>query len=245
MSGKPDGMKNTEPDPETDRYAYSRAALARLVLSYERRQLAEQAAAGVPTDDTYATTGILVTEAQQLVELAREVLTRSVIYERTNGTSWEEIGEALGMTRQSALERFKAAMDEWELSLVEPFQTDENWLIPFMRIHGAAYEPTWNGRLLDQWVRETLPAYRDREYPVSGHLQPLSAGEEMHQVQAAIRHLHSSGAGPAERAAVYERKAALLDRIAIEDGTPEAAEQAAETRAHAAQLRAQAEGERS
>ncbi|MET9915294.1 hypothetical protein ABZZ74_53310 [Streptomyces sp. NPDC006476] len=236
-------MKNTDPDPETDRYAYSRAALARLVLSYEQRQLAMQAAANVPTDDTYATPGILVTQAQRLVDLAREVLTRSVIYERTNGTSWEEIGEALGITRQSAHERFKAAMDEWELSLVEPFQEDENWPVPCMRIHAAAYEPTWTGRWLDQWVRETLPAYRDQEYPVSGHLQPLSADEEMHQVDAAIRHLHSSGAGPAERAAVYERKAALLDRIAVEDGTPEAAEQAAETRARAAQLRAQAEGE--
>ncbi|MER5511545.1 hypothetical protein ABT052_40470 [Streptomyces sp. NPDC002766] len=237
-------MRNTEPDPENDRYAYSRAALARIVLSFEQQQLAVQAAAGVPTDDAYATPGSLVTEAQQLVDLARDVLTRSVIYERTKGTSWEEIGEALGITRQSAHERFKAAMDEWELSLVQPFQKDESWPIASMRIHEAAYEPTRTGRQLDQWVRETLPAYRDQEHPVSGHLRPLSAVEEMNQVLAAISHLHSSGAGPAERAAVYERKAALLDRIAAEDGTPEAAEQAAETRARAAQLRAQAEGER-
>ncbi|MFI9824586.1 hypothetical protein ACIHFC_29655 [Streptomyces sp. NPDC052013] len=234
-------MTDAERTPDTDRYAYSRAALARLVLSFEQKQLAVQAAAGVPTDDAYATPGSLVTEAQQLVQLAREVLTRSVIYERTKGTSWEEIGEALGITRQSAHERFKAAWDEWELSLVEPFEKDEDWPIPSMRIHEAAYEPTRTGRQLDQWVRETLPAYRNQEHPVSGHLRPLSTVEEMNQVLAAISHLHSSGAGPAERAAVYERKATLLDRIAVEDSQPAAAEQAAEARARAVQLRAEAE----
>jgi hypothetical protein len=40
-----------------------------------------------------------------------------------------------------------------------------------------------------------------------------------------------------ERAAVIERKAALLERIAVEDGRPECAQQADEARAYAPVLR--------
>ncbi|WP_329129321.1 hypothetical protein OG727_34170 [Streptomyces caniferus] len=82
---------------------------------------------------------------------------------------------------------------------------------------------------------------REDEHPVTDHLPPLDAIEEMNQVLAAIQHLSESDAGPAERAAVYERKANLLDRIAIEDGRPAAAEQAADARARAARLRAEAD----
>ncbi|GAA3808323.1 hypothetical protein ACFQ0G_53490 [Streptomyces chiangmaiensis] len=48
----------------------------------------------------------------------------------------------------------------------------------------------------------------------------------MNQVLAAIQHLLAHDADPADRAAVYDRKAALLERIATEDGRPEAAEDA-------------------
>ncbi|MFC8919506.1 hypothetical protein ACFT5C_27445 [Streptomyces sp. NPDC057116] len=59
----------------------------------------------------------------------------------------------------------------------------------------------------------------------------------MNQVLAAIQHLMDTDATDAERAAVIERKANLLERIALEDGTPGAAEQAAEARVHAVRLR--------
>ncbi|MGV4988985.1 hypothetical protein ACVB8X_40870 [Streptomyces sp. NRAIS4] len=47
---------------------------------------------------------------------------------------------------------------------------------------------------------------------------------------------------PVARLRLTERKAALLDRIAIEEGRPEAAVQAEEARALAAQIRAEIEG---
>ncbi|MEU6323877.1 hypothetical protein [Streptomyces sp. NPDC047009] len=56
---------------------------------------------------------------------------------------------------------------------------------------------------------------------------------------AAIQHLTAHEAAPAEWAALYDRKAALLERIAAEDDRPEAAEQADDARARAAQLRDQ------
>jgi hypothetical protein len=62
----------------------------------------------------------------------------------------------------------------------------------------------------------------------------------MVQVLDVIAHLQKTKASPTEQAAVYDRKAALLERIAAEDGKPEAAEQAADVRARAARLRAEA-----
>lgn len=225
----------------TDRYAYSRQALSRLVLSFEQRDLAERAAAGVPTDDAFTRPGELVEEAQTLVELAQGVLRWAVIHERQKGTSWEEIGERLGgITRQSAHERYKEAVEEWQLSLVQPYAPGTaHSPYPAPILHEAALMPTETGRRLDTWARAHVPAYRDTPHPVTAPLPPLSTAEEMVQVLDAITHLQKSDASPTDRAAVYERKANLLERIAVEDGKPEAAEQAADVRARAAQLRAQ------
>lgn len=235
--------EDANPGATADRYAYSRQALSRLVLSFEQRELSERAAAGVPTDDAYAAPGELVEEAQTLVELAQDVLRWAVIHERQKGTSWEEIGERLGgITRQSAHERYKEAVEEWQHALVEPYQPGTA-TSPFRApvLHEAALEPTKTAARLDTWASARFVSARNQPHPVSGPLPPLTTVEEMNQVLAAIQHLTSRDAAPAERAAVYERKANLLDRIAAEDGRPDAAEQAADARARAARLRAEAD----
>lgn len=131
-------------------------------------------------------------------------------------------------------------MEEWQLSLVEPFYPASGSGHRALRIHEAAYHPTQTGRQLDEWAQAHVPGYRDDPHPVTGHLSPLSTAEEMVQVLDAINHLQVT-TSPEERATVYERKASLLERIAAEDGNPKAAEQAAEAGARAAQLRAQAD----
>jgi hypothetical protein len=234
------------PDPETDRYSYSRTALARLALAYELQELADRAIGGVPTvDDSWSQPGERVSAALDLVHQAQEVLTRAVLYERAKHTSWEVIGEALGdITRQSAQERYREAVQEWKDSQQEPYYPAARpGGIRGTRLHPAAIEPTSTGRRLDKWVHQHMtgrPSIDADEHPVSGHLPPLSTAEEMVQVLDAIQYAQAHDAGPAFRATMHERKAALLDRIAVEDGKPEAAVQAQESRALAAQLRAQA-----
>ncbi|AKH86175.1 hypothetical protein AA958_32590 [Streptomyces sp. CNQ-509] len=88
---------------------------------------------------------------------------------------------ARGITRQSAHERYKAAVDEWQLSLVEPYEQAAPGYRP-ARIHEAALEPTRTGQQLDEWARAHVPAARDDEHPVTGHLPRLSTAEEMVQV---------------------------------------------------------------
>ncbi|MFE4678204.1 hypothetical protein [Streptomyces sp. NPDC056723] len=236
-------MADRERDPDSERYAYSRTALARLAFSAELRELADRAAARVPTtNDCWSHPGEPVGDAFDLVKQAQEALTRAVIYERQKGTSWEAIAEQLDIKKQSAHERYKDAVEEWKLGLVEPFyppsRPDEK--IRSLRLHDAAYTPTAAGRRLDAWARERGQG----EHAVTGALPALTTAEEMVQVLDGINHLYGDGrkpADPAARARLTDRKAALLERIAVEDGNPQAAVQAAEARALAAQLRTEAE----
>ncbi|MFD8822091.1 hypothetical protein ACFV1C_07005 [Streptomyces sp. NPDC059605] len=237
-------MMDVEHDPDTERYAYSPKALARLVLSYELRELADRAAAGVPTgSDDYAEPGEEVEHALALVHQAQEVLTRAVLFERAQHTSWETIAEQMDMKRQSAHERYREAEQEWKEALHAPFNPmPPGTRVPtdFLRLHEAAYAPIAAGRRLDEWAQE----HGKGEHAVTGGLPTLSLLEEMGQLLDGLKYLYRDmhkRPDPAARLRLIERKAALLDRIAVEEGRPEAAGQAEEARALAAQLRAEAE----
>lgn len=72
-------------------------------------------------------------------------------------------------------------------------------------------------------MREHIPAQGETEHPVTGHLPALSTAEEMVQVLDALRHLYRdmhTPPNPEARARLTERKAALLDRIAVKNGRP-------------------------
>lgn len=233
-------MPVTGPDTEDDRYAYTHEALARLALSYELRELANRAASGVPTEsDGYAYPGEAAGSALDLVEQAQKVLTRAVIYERAKRTSWEVIADKLDIRKQSAHERYRDAEQEWEAALHEPFVANGEYRE--LRLHWAAHRPTVAGRDLDDWASEH--GYGERA--VTGGLPPLSLLEELNQVLGGLNYLYrdmSSTPDPAARASLQERKAALLDRIAVEEDRPSAALQAAEARALAEKLRTEVAG---
>ncbi|MBD2829901.1 hypothetical protein ID875_21290 [Streptomyces globisporus] len=238
-------MTDAKHDPDTERYAYSPKALARLALSYELRELADRAAAGVPTgSDEYDEPGEEVAEAFALVHQAQEVLVRAVLYERARHTSWEAIAEQLDMKKQSAHERYREAEQTWKDALHEPFNPippGARFPYNYLRLHEAAYEPIKAGRDLDEWAQERGQG----EHAVTGGLPTLSLLDEMGQVLDGLSYLYRDmhkRPDPAARLRLTERKAALLDRIAIEEGRPEAAAQAEEARALAAQLRAEIEG---
>ncbi|MGW0491159.1 hypothetical protein [Streptomyces olivaceus] len=237
-------MTDVEHDPDTERYAYSPKALARLVLSYELRALADRAAGGVPTgSDDYAEPGEEVADALALVHQAQEVLSRAVLFERARHTSWEAIAEQLDVKKQSAHERYREAEQEWKDALHEPFNPippGARFPYEYLRLHEAAYEPIKAGRDLDEWAQERGKG----EHAVTGGLPTLSLLEEMGQLLDGLNYLYRDmhkRPDPAVRLRLTERKADLLDRIAIEEGRPEAAAQAEEARALAAELRAEIE----
>ncbi|WP_306358962.1 MULTISPECIES: hypothetical protein [unclassified Nocardia] len=225
--------------PEDDRYAYSTSALARLVLSEQMREVADHAASLVPTiGDRGLHGGEMVAAARGLLNMAQEAMVRAVLYERSRHTSWETIGEVLEITRQSAHAKFREDEQEWKEALQEPFYESAG-PIRNLRLPEAAFQPTVAGQRLDKWAVKHCD---EEDHSVTGGLPTLSTIEEMNQVLAALTHLYSDMFSPIDQekhARLLERKAGLLDRIATEEGRPEAAQQAAEARARAAELRAQ------
>ena len=50
----------------------------------------------------------VLSNTAQLVNSSEDVLQSAVLYARSNGASWSTIGNALGISKQSAHERFRA-----------------------------------------------------------------------------------------------------------------------------------------
>ncbi|MEV7535374.1 hypothetical protein [Streptomyces hydrogenans] len=175
----PTGDLTPEPPP----HPYTEQALARLMLSDAYREVAETALKRIGTADDSSSTvapGDFVREAAELVRLAEDVQRRAAIYERERRTSWEEIGEALGITRQSAHTKFAEHVKAWREPLENPERLHSDGTPDDRRIpYGARYAPgsaaPANGSaektagLLDEWLRRHAD-WADQEHPVSGGL---------------------------------------------------------------------------
>jgi hypothetical protein len=203
------------------------AALARLALSQAARELSDRARSLVPTtSDSYARGGEFVEHAAGLVAAAQYVLERAVIYERERGRSWETIGEALGITRQSAHERFAEGEERWHDGLDRPY--DKHRELVSSRLPDGADSPRDYMHWLDEWCQRHIEAA-----DVSKGPHQVSAGlvDEEHlttQLISAVtgqsnRLLSRPGGGPfgltphpvAERT-FWERKLRLAERLVTE-----------------------------
>src|SRR6266704_6038762 len=99
---------------------YSRKSQARIALSVAAREVSDEARGLVPADDRGSGVGEIVERAVQLVDRTRDVLERAVVYEREEGASWQDIGAALGISRQTAQERFAEVEQRWRDALRRP-----------------------------------------------------------------------------------------------------------------------------
>lgn len=231
-------MTYTDPYAE-DRAAYARKALSRLVLSDTAADIADRAAALVAPDPSERTPEALemVAAADYLVGLAEDARRAAVVHARQNGASWTDVGDQLDIAKQTAHSTYSPALARWEEALLEPYAAvGASGRGVVARLPEAALRPSETARTLDDWCARR----GDGEDAVSSALPTLSTTEEMSQVLDAIRHAHTTG-DTALRARTQYRKAALLERIAAESGDADASVQAAEARAYADQLAAQAE----
>lgn len=144
--------------PETtpyddDRRAYTREALARLVLSQAARGVAGSARELVVTrHDTYCGPGGRASEAAQLVESAEWTLAWAVVYERERGSSWEEIAGYLGVTAGEAEKRFAPRLARWNEAFDVPYRLDATGRKRVPQLPTAAYDPNSACRSLDLWA---------------------------------------------------------------------------------------------
>lgn len=203
---------------------WPRRALARLALSSAAADLADRATGMVPTSgDEWARGAEHVDQAVQLLDAAREVLHRAVVYARERGVSWADVGQALGgMTRQSAHERHAPTLAEWEAGLDEPWTRHGTVVSP--RLPDGAGDPDRTAARLDQWCTAHLTEkagatlgtnaeradVRDRR--VSAHLPRHTETTESASLLRQLNHLTARGtaATAAQREHYAARKQAVL-----------------------------------
>jgi hypothetical protein len=208
-------MVTTRPDPTV----YSRAARARVAYSVAAKELSNFARTAVQTSsDGYAQAGEFVQNAARMAGEAQHILELAVILEREKGTSWEDIGQALGITKQAAHERFSRVVERWRADLVEPWVPDRGGLLSLQLPDGAEDPWTW-ARRLDEWVsrhREVTDP-DPGELPVSGNLRKASLVEQVSTALAEVRALqereHAGTATRSQRRAWHRRKAELFERL--------------------------------
>ena len=130
------------PDEFTD------AARARIALSAAARDLADAALGLVPTEDesTHHSVQGLIERVDQLAAAVDELRRLAVIHGRERYLSWEDVGAALGVTRQTAHERFAKVVDEWRDNLYDPARHTYSWM------PAGAYNPSETVSRLQSWL---------------------------------------------------------------------------------------------
>ncbi|MET7715581.1 hypothetical protein [Streptomyces sp. NPDC005407] len=183
----------TEPTPyDADRSSYSRQALARLVLSDRAAGLADTSDALVVTRyDAYTAPGGRVSEALTLTRLAESVLADSVVYERERGSSWEDIGQYLGVDAAAAEERFSPHLDRWLTAFDVPYRLDESGRKRIPQLPTAAYDPHDACSRLDLWANLRLGLRADDQAVSAALIADSASGEvadpEVHEMSGWIR----------------------------------------------------------
>ncbi|MFD7233611.1 hypothetical protein [Streptomyces sp. NPDC059881] len=171
-------------------HPYTSAALARLMLSDAHRDVAESALNRIGTEDDSSgmvAPGDFVREAADLISLAEHAQRQAVIYERERGTSWEELGEALGISRQSAHAKFAEYVKAWREPLDRPERrhldgTPDDRRVPYGFRYAPGSAVPANGSAektahdLDAWMRRH-ENWAEQEHPVSGALPRHSTME--------------------------------------------------------------------
>ncbi|MFI1799003.1 hypothetical protein ACH427_16880 [Streptomyces sp. NPDC020379] len=238
-------MTTNDTAPADPPHPFTEAGLARLMLSDAYREIAESALGGIsPGSDSYAHPGEFVEQALRAVRRAEEALRWAVVYERERGTSWDDIGEALGpITRQSAHKRFADQVEQWRAPLDEPETVRLNGTPEDPRIPYPASNPEEAAELLDSWLRDhTAPhdSWARDDRPVSGHL-------ERHNTTSALIITSNYTArllkdqlvpDPHKQADAADLHADLLERLAREGDAPaETPDWIAKDRARAKALR--------
>lgn len=236
----------TDEDPPVDPpHPFTETGLARLMLSHAYQEVADYALGGIsPDPDSYAQPGEFVENARRLARLAEDVLRWAVVYERERGTSWDDIGEALGpITRQSAHKRFADQVEKWRAPLDEPKTVRLNGTAEDPRIPYPANDPEKAAAHLDGWLLDhtaSHDSWAQRDRPVSGHLERHSTLSAMIIIGKYTSRLLKDQMvpDPHKQADAADLHADLLERLDREGGAgADAATQIAKERARAQALR--------
>jgi hypothetical protein len=134
---------------------YTNAMLARLAHAAAAHELSEQLiSAGSADADGYGRGAFLTEATHRISSETRALLAAAVVADRLRGASWAEVGDALGITRQSAHERFGDAEREFREAVLFPHRQPEPVGRGYCVAPYAVEQPDVVRERLDRWVVE-------------------------------------------------------------------------------------------
>jgi hypothetical protein len=197
---------------------YSRRALARLAFSSAAAQLADRARSRVPTnDDSWIKPGELLDEARSLLVAAEELVEKALIFERERGTSWAELGEVLGVSKQAAQQKHAPAVEDWTEGLNQSLTSVDGHLV-FSQVPGEAGDaPEQLAERLDDWaLRHPEKHNKPRgTKPVSEGLELAGSAEQIVLLNRLAKRM-TNERDPDKLRAFHAAKAALMTSLADE-----------------------------
>ncbi|WP_331772124.1 hypothetical protein OG948_52170 (plasmid) [Embleya sp. NBC_00888] len=195
---------------------YTAPSMSRLRISDLAAHTTSRALTLVAVDrdevDVPARALALVETARAIERLAAELLTATVVHARTVGAGWDEIGDAVEVTRPNASIRFGPAAADWLERSAGP---DGLPRVPMYR------SPEHLADYLDRWAAER--GGPERAHPdsraVSAGLRRLDMVEELALLRTAANTRVGADALPLrDLSALHTREADLLERLADSSG---------------------------
>lgn len=218
--------------------SYSGATRLRVAISEQAAELSDSTRAMVATyADAYRSPGDTVEEAARILADARELLALAVAYERRRGTSWETVGETLGVSRQAAHERYAGIERQLDDEMVLCWLAGDD--PRYVGLPAGAAAPADRAASLDRWVIDRLqpgdPLYGkdpddpERARPVSAGLQKMDTLEHSAMsIAAGVLLAKRRAAGlpipPGAEPGHDRRKVELYERMLAEHPDPTGAD---------------------
>jgi hypothetical protein len=166
---------------------YGKQARLRLAMSDGAARLSERTGRMVATSgDADSTPGMLVDQVAQMLDCARQLLELAVCFERSQGTTWDDLGSALGISRQAIHERYASRAKELDELMTLSWVVGRDHVID--GLPEAASDPAAAANRLDKWVAEHRCAdEQDTAASVAAGLRPMSMSDIRDMLHTASR----------------------------------------------------------
>lgn len=228
---------------------YTPAMIGRLAYSHAAYELSERLVSEVSIhSDGFGHGAFLAEEAATIVSEANALLEAAVVADRLRGASWPAVAEALGMSAESAEQRFGSAERLFREAVLFPHRYPEGGGLGYTVAPYAVEEPDWVRDRLDAWVvehRRSSGSDRDEPEPVTRGLAAMARtwiteriGQVLELSDALLKHTLPNDVGREEaELSLAQLKVELYEAMATErPGSREVERQLTEVRQRLAEL---------
>ncbi|MFI8365296.1 hypothetical protein ACIGD1_34730 [Streptomyces sp. NPDC085612] len=170
--------ETNEPDEQSRPPALTPVDEAMLARAQTLMEITESVLRDVCEQYPVGDPGRVLRDALFVQGLVDELITKAVIVERERGASWTDIGNAAGISKQTAHERWNTKVSAWVL-----MGRQRNG------IHRGAADPAAHAQYLGEWADALVGKGRDVISRLLPSLHDPAARQEANDRRAEVKHL--------------------------------------------------------